>query len=227
MTASVFKSIFIYKLGNDEGLKSSITVISKRIFREGNGTPLQYSCLENPMDRGAWWAEVHGVDKELDTTERLHFHFSLSCIGEGNGNPLWCSCLENPRDRGAWWAAVYGVAQSRRRLQQLSSSSSKRIFISTVKNCIFMQKIYPHGCFTDKHIESQKHQEIVTFLIKKLSLHGLSFLYDSSSHSTDLIYLCANTEFVRVPGNLNFIFIYICRVFTCICIHSINKRLKE
>ena len=47
-----------------------------------------------------------------DTTERLHFHFSLSCTGEGNGNPLQCSCLENPRDRGAWWAAVYGVAQS-------------------------------------------------------------------------------------------------------------------
>ena len=48
---------------------------------------------------------------ELDTTERLHFHFSLSRIGEGNGNPLQCSCLENPRDGGAWWAAVYGVAQ--------------------------------------------------------------------------------------------------------------------
>ena len=50
--------------------------------------------------------------KESDTTERLHFHFSLSCIGEGNGNPLQCSCLENPRDGGAWWAAVYGVTQS-------------------------------------------------------------------------------------------------------------------
>ena len=50
--------------------------------------------------------------KESDTTERLHFHFSLSCIGEGNGNPLQCSCLENPRYGGAWWAAVYGVAQS-------------------------------------------------------------------------------------------------------------------
>ena len=48
--------------------------------------------------------------EESDTTERLHFHFSLSCIGEGNGNPLQCSCLENPRDGGAWWAAVYGVA---------------------------------------------------------------------------------------------------------------------
>ena len=51
--------------------------------------------------------------KESDTTERLRFHFSLSCLGEGNGNPLQCSCLENPRDGGAWWAAIYGVAQSR------------------------------------------------------------------------------------------------------------------
>ena len=50
---------------------------------------------------------------ESDTTERLPFHFSLSCIGEGNGDPLQCSCLENPRDGEAWWAAVYGVAQSR------------------------------------------------------------------------------------------------------------------
>ena len=58
--------------------------------------------------------------EESDTTERLHFHFSLSCTGEGNGNPLQCSCLENPRDGGAWWAALYGVAQSRTRLKWLS-----------------------------------------------------------------------------------------------------------
>ena len=57
-------------------------------------------------------------------TERLHFHFSLSCTGEGNGNPLQCFCLENPRDGGAWWAAVCGVAQSRTRLKQVSSTSS-------------------------------------------------------------------------------------------------------
>ena len=62
--------------------------------------------------------------EDLDTTERLPFHFSLSYTGEGNGNPLQCSCLENSRDRGAWWAAVYGVAQSRTRLKRLSSSSS-------------------------------------------------------------------------------------------------------
>ena len=65
--------------------------------------------------------------EELDTTERLPFHFSLSCFGEGNGNPLQCCCLENPRDGGAWWAAVYGVAQSRTRLKRLSS----RAYIST------------------------------------------------------------------------------------------------
>ena len=62
--------------------------------------------------------------EESDRTQRLPFHFSLSCIGEGNGNPLQCSCLENPKDGGAWWAAVYGVAQSRTRLKRLSSSSS-------------------------------------------------------------------------------------------------------
>ena len=56
-------------------------------------------------------------DEESDTTERLHFHFSLSCFGEGNGNPLQCSCLENLRDWGAWWAAVCGVTQSRTQLK--------------------------------------------------------------------------------------------------------------
>ena len=75
-----------------------------------------------------WMEEPGGLQSmgllESDTTEQLHFHFSLSCIGEGNGNPLQCSCLENPRDGGAWWAAVYGVAQSRTRLKQLGSSSS-------------------------------------------------------------------------------------------------------
>ena len=53
--------------------------------------------------------------EESDMTERLHFYFSLLCIGEGNGNPLQCSCLENPRD---------GVAQSQTQLKWLSSSSS-------------------------------------------------------------------------------------------------------
>ena len=66
------------------------------------------------MGCGPWGRE------ESDRTERLHFHFSLSCIGEGNGNPLQCSCLENPRDGGASWAAVYWVVQSQTRLKGLS-----------------------------------------------------------------------------------------------------------
>ena len=57
---------------------------------------------------------------ELDTTERLHFHFSLSCIGEGNGTPLQYSCLENPMDGRAWWAAVHGVVRSRTRLSDFT-----------------------------------------------------------------------------------------------------------
>ena len=66
---------------------------------------------EEPVGCSPWSRE------ESDATERLHFHFSLSCIGEGNGNPFQCSCLENPRDGGAWWAAVYGVAQSQAQLK--------------------------------------------------------------------------------------------------------------
>ena len=94
---------------------------SRDLFGEGNSTPLQYSCLENPMDGGPWKAAVHEVAKS-QTTERIHFDFSLSCIGEGNCNSLQYSCLENPRDGGTWWAAVYGVTQSRTRLKRLSSS---------------------------------------------------------------------------------------------------------
>ena len=95
---------------------STETVGSNR----SSGTPLQYYCLENPMDGGAWKAAVHGVaegqTRLSDFTFTFHFH--------GNGNPLQCSCLENPRDGGAWWAAIYGVAQSWTRLKSFSSSSS-------------------------------------------------------------------------------------------------------
>ena len=73
----------------------------------------------------AWkipWTEEHvGCSSwgrgESDMTERLHFQFSLSCIGEGNGTPLQCSCQENPMNEGAWWATVHGVAQNRTRLK--------------------------------------------------------------------------------------------------------------
>ena len=83
----------------------------------------------------AWkipWTEKPGRLQSMGslrvgTTEQLHFHFSLSCIGEGNGKPLQCSCLENPREGGAWWAAIYGVTQSRTGLKRLSSSSSNKV----------------------------------------------------------------------------------------------------
>ena len=82
--------------------------------------------------------------EESDTTERLHVHFSLSCIGEGNGNPLQCSCLESPRDGGAWWAAIYGVTQSWTRLKRLSSSSSSSS--SYVMNILNRETIFLFCC---------------------------------------------------------------------------------
>ena len=57
------------------------------------------------MDRGAWWAAVHGIAQSRTRLKRLIMH---ACIEEGNGNPLQYSCLENPVDRGTWWAAVMG-----------------------------------------------------------------------------------------------------------------------
>ena len=151
-------------------IKYDSMVLSKDVERDGedNGTPLQYSCLENSWTEepgrlqsigslrvGNDWVtslslftflhwrrkwqptpvflpgESQGPGSlvgcclwgctESDTTERLRFHFSLSCIGEGNGNPLQYSCLENPRDGGAWWAAVCVVAQSRTWLKDLAA----------------------------------------------------------------------------------------------------------
>ena len=90
---------------------------------EGNGTPLQYSCLENPMDRGAWKVAVHGVSKSWTRLSDFTFTFHFHVLEKEMATHL-CSCLENPRDRGAWWAVVYGVAQSRTWLKQLSNSSS-------------------------------------------------------------------------------------------------------
>ena len=86
--------------------------------------------------------------EKLDTTERLHFHFLLSCIGEGNGNPLQCSCLENPTDGGAWWAAIYGVAQSQTRLKRLNGSSS-----SSLERNILNVVIGNHHCYSTNLVE--------------------------------------------------------------------------
>ena len=102
---------------------------------EGNGNPLQYSCLETPVDRVAWWAAVHGVTQSWTWLKQVSIH---ACVGEGNCNPLQYSCLEIPRDKGAWWAAVYGVAQSQTRLKRLSSNSiitSSVQFSSVAQSC--------------------------------------------------------------------------------------------
>ena len=104
---------------------SSLYIIVYNQRRQWHPTPVLlpgkshgWRSLEGCSPWGRWGS---------DTTEWLHFHFSLSCIGEGNGNPLQCSCLENPRDGGAWWAAVYGVAQSRTQLKWLSKKKKKKI----------------------------------------------------------------------------------------------------
>ena len=120
--------------------------------------------------------------EESDTTEWLHFHFSLSCIGEGNGNPLQCFYLENPREGGAWWAAVYGVAQSRTWLKRLSSSSSSGLWdlSSLTKDwtcapCNGSMECKPLGC-----------QEILwdSFLIIFCDLIGPAFSETQTTHWT-------------------------------------------
>ena len=65
---------------------------------DGNGTPLQYSCLENPVDRGAWWAAVHGVAKSRTRLSNFTFTFHSHALEKEMANPLKSSCLENPRD---------------------------------------------------------------------------------------------------------------------------------
>ena len=126
-------------------------------FGDGNGTPLQYSCLENPMDGGAWWAAVHGVARSRTRLKQLHFHFSLSCIGEGNGNPLQCSCLENPRDGGAWWAAIYGVAQGRTRLKRQQQQQQQTLhwwFTMCTGHAVFWENFCQNFCFSQCHVIS-------------------------------------------------------------------------
>ena len=93
----------------------------------GYGNPLQYSCLENPMERRTWWATVHRVTKSLTQLKRFSTGGLVvknlptsgrdprdagsvprlgRCPGIGNGNPLQYSCLKNPMDRGTWWTTV-------------------------------------------------------------------------------------------------------------------------
>ena len=109
-----------------------------RSHGEGKRNPLQYSCLGNPMGRGALWTRDHGVTKELDTIEATEHNFNYSNIfpggskiknlsanvgetrdlvsipgpgrspGVGNDNSFQYSSLENPMDKEAWWAQPMG-----------------------------------------------------------------------------------------------------------------------
>ena len=119
--------------------------------------------------------------EESDTTERLHFDFSLSCIGEGNGNPLQCSCLESPRGGGAWWAAVYGVAQSRTRLKQLSSSSNrywgpfKTCSISQSNNVLLSFRTTMNSKWTSPLSESLRKVNFSSYSLDLLNCFGWNF----------------------------------------------------
>ena len=115
-----------FKLKTSEKLQPDIYGLIEYMFQRRQWHPTPVLLPEKSHGRRSLVGCSPWGCKESDTTERLHFHFSFSCIGEGNGNPLQCSCLENPRDGGAWWAAIYEVAQSQTRLKQLSSSSSSK-----------------------------------------------------------------------------------------------------
>ena len=136
--------------------------------------------------------------QELDTTERLHFHFSLSCIGEGNGNPLQCSCLENPRDGGAWWAAVSGVTQSWTRLKRLSSSSSSNVSRQSYssKKCLQYSKESVHtGCRSDK-------KPLLSHARYQICLHILPAI------CRPLVHTLYFSHTVIIKSNLSFSFIF-------------------
>ena len=90
---------------------------------EGNGSPLQYSCLENPMDGGAWWAAVHGVAKSRTRLSDFPFTFHFHALEKEMATHSSVLAWRIPGTGGAWWAAVCGVAQSRTRLKQLSSNT--------------------------------------------------------------------------------------------------------
>ena len=116
--------LFMKWPGYQLAIKSAKYTLSRRQYRRRQWHPTPVLLPGKSHGQRSLVGYSPWGHKESNTTERLHFHFSFSCIGEGNGNPLQCSCLENPRDGGAGYAAVYVVAQNWTRLKRLSSSSS-------------------------------------------------------------------------------------------------------
>ena len=157
----------------------------------------------------AWkipWMEKHGRLQSMgllrDMTERLPFHFSLSCIGEGNDNPLQCSCLENPRDGRAWWSAISGVAQSRTRLKRLSSSSSIVDLPCHVNFCCTAKWISYTCTFIPSFLDSFSIQ-VITFFRSFLCLVYFTWYHDLLSQTMWVFLtsfpLCYET--CTVPGS--------------------------
>ena len=130
-----------------------------RLNREGNGTPLQYSYLENPMDGGDWQAAVNGVAKSWTQLSDFTFTFHFHALEKEMAIHSSVSCLENPRDRGAWWAAVYGVAQSdtTEATQQQQQQQQQHVLIHTFlesESCSVMSdSLRPHGILQARILE--------------------------------------------------------------------------
>ena len=151
------------------------------------------------------------------TYTKLHFHFSLSCIGEGNGNPLQCSCLENPRDGGAWWAAVFGVAQSRTRLKWFSSSSNTPKCQHSLSQQTKPPWLFSHQPHIQSIAESHPiHQVSISckcsLLLSSLSEIGLYLgtrhnyhsygLFNWFSSSPILFILCYDTKIIHLKESI-------------------------
>ena len=143
----------------------------RRKVREGNGTPLQYSCLENPMDGGAWWAAVHGVSKSQTWLSNFNFTFHFHALEKEMATHSSVLAWRIPGTGGVWWVAVYGVAQSWTRLKQLSSSSRRK-------------------AVNRKDLKEQpKHRKT----IKRLSLFSL-FCYMKKEIASPLCILCSHCQ---------------------------------
>ena len=143
--------------------KHLLNRLSKYMFivGGGNGNPLQYSCLENPMDRRAWWAAVHRVAKSQtwlsDLTFTFHFHALEKKMAAHSSVLAW-----RIPGQGSLWAAVYGVTQSRTWLKWLSSSSS-----SNPIHYSYLENPMNRGSWTPQSHRVTKSQ---TWL-KRLSTH--------------------------------------------------------
>ena len=183
---------------------------------EGSGTPLQYSCLENPMDGGAWKAAVHEVAEGRTWLSDFTFTFHFHAL-EKDGNPLQCSCLENPRDGGAWWASVCGVTQSRTRLQWLSSSSSR--FFNGGVNVLLTEGVHGSPWFHPVNVSLVKGFSSCIISGTKLPKEDCWLTNDSPHKIWELIPQC-------IINNQKWCSIEISLIFNLTFLHQLCGKLK-